>query len=75
MNKSNFIILKININLATANFIVEKNLKQNSNLRTAIFLDKDKKLIGILTLGDLRRFIKKFVPNLKKMDEITVSIF
>ena len=65
MNKSNFIILKINIDLATTYEIVEKSLKQISNLKTAIFLDKNKRLIGILTLGDLRRFIKKFPSDTK----------
>jgi len=65
VDKLNFVVLRDNINLNTANKLIEKSIKKNSNLKTAIFLDKNKKLIGILTLGDFRRFIKKFTPDTK----------
>lgn len=65
VNKINIAILKDNINLSIANKSIEERIKYNSNLKTAIFLDKNKKLKGIITLGDLRRFIKKFPLNTK----------
>jgi len=65
MDKLNFAVLRENIDLNTANKIIEKSIKENPNLKTAIFLNKNKKLIGILTLGDFRRFIKKFSLDTK----------
>lgn len=65
MNKFNFIKLNSNVDLSAANQIIEKNIKQNPNLKTAIFVDNNEKLKGILTLGDLRRLIKKYSVNTK----------
>ena len=65
MNNLNFIELDRNLDLINAQNILEKSVKKNSNLKTAVFLDKKKIFYGILTLGDLRRFIKKYPPNYK----------
>lgn len=65
MNNLGYIKLERNINLNSALNIFEKSLKKNLNIKTAIFLDKKKKFYGIVTLGDLRRFIKEYSPNYK----------
>jgi len=65
VNNLNFIELDRNLDLINAQNILEKSVKKNSNLKTAVFLDKKKIFYGILTLGDLRRFIKKYPPNYK----------
>lgn len=44
---------------------METTIKQNANLKTAVFVDNSQKLVGILTLGDLRRLIKNYNGNTK----------
>ena len=65
MNKLNFIKLKSELNIDSVNQTIENNIKKNPNLKTAIFVDSNQKLAGILTLGDLRRLIKNYKGNTK----------
>ena len=62
MNNSQ-LILSDKYTLRKTSVLIEKALKNNPKLKTAIFLDNNKKLKGIITLGDIRRYINNFDPN------------
>ena len=56
------LILSDRYTLRKTSVLIEKALKNDPKLKTAIFLD-NKKLKGIITLGDIRRYINNFDPN------------
>ena len=57
------LILSDRYTLRKTSVLIEKALKNDPKLKTAIFLDNNKKLKGIITLGDIRRYINNFDPN------------